>query len=115
MVLKKGFCEIFVRRYLTAVRVAIAKELIESFGYSQLEAARAVGMSQSLLNYILHGRRRNTYYMRIVENDGVRRWIQEFAKMLAEGKEVPLCSFCAIIAGCEETSRSRPDDQNCGV
>ncbi|MEM2220890.1 MAG: hypothetical protein QW836_10005 [Ignisphaera sp.] len=49
--LRKSFCEQFIKVYSTPIRVAIALNLINKYSFSRLQAAKTVGIPQPLLNY----------------------------------------------------------------
>ncbi len=92
--MKKAFCEVFTTRYASAIRLAIAKELVTTFGVSQLKAAKLAGVPQPLLNYVLHGRRRISGLREIYQSKEALAVIREVAKELLEGKTLYLCDVC---------------------
>ncbi len=92
--LKKAFCEVFTARYASAIRLAIAKELVTTFGVSQLRAAKLAGVPQPLLNYVLHGKRRISGLREIYQSEEALTVIREVARELLEGKSLYLCDVC---------------------
>ncbi len=97
MALKSSICEVFMSRYLPAIKAAIAKELIERYGYSQLRAAKMVGLKQPELNYILHGKRRSRELNELINNSIFRNIVREVAEKLHRGEDVSLCSICSTL------------------
>ncbi len=107
-VVKHSYCEVFVRYVLPAIRLLIAKELVEKHGYTQLEAAKALGISQPLLNYFLTGRRTPKYLLDISKSDKVRRIVKYFADCIRRGDkcaEALSCTLCRILKEAGEVHR----------
>ncbi len=105
---KHSYCEVYVRYVLPAIRLLIAKELIEKHGYTQLEVARALGVSQPLLNYYLTGRRSPKYLSRIASSEKIGRIVEYFAECVKRDEEcaerLP-CSLCRVLKESGEANR----------
>lgn len=93
--LVRAYCEVFAKKYATALRVAVAKELVEKYGMSQLEASRLAGVPQPLLNYVLRGRRRPRGLDEVERDPEARKLVESAAEALSKGKVVSMCSLCA--------------------
>ncbi len=95
--LERSFCEIFVSKYATAIRVAIAKELMEIYGISQLKASRLVGISQPLLSYAINNKRKIGGLKELYSNPITVELIRIIAKRLYEEKiSIDMCKVCTI-------------------
>ena len=96
--IRKSFCEQFIRGYSTAIRIAIALNLVNKYGLTQFQAAKAVGLPQPLLNYIIQGRRRIPNLERILRNEGFSELIDELSyRLLSKGAELNMCEICIRI------------------
>lgn len=93
-------CEVVGRHILPVFRSLIAKELIQRYGFTQVEAAKRVGTTQAAVSQYIHSKRG---FKRIEQFDRVLPMIQdaasETAKRIATEKlnsdEVVL-SFCRL-------------------
>lgn len=47
----KPFCEIIVADILPALRALVANELVQSYGFSQFDASRKLGMTQPAISH----------------------------------------------------------------
>ncbi|MEM1619773.1 MAG: helix-turn-helix domain-containing protein [Fervidicoccaceae archaeon] len=92
--LTRSFCELYLKNCATAIRVAVAKELINKYGYSQTEAAKLVGISQPLLNYVLKGKRRIRGLSEIEKSNEASEIIRRVADAINLGKVVDMCDVC---------------------
>ncbi|MEM1772046.1 MAG: hypothetical protein QXV81_06905 [Ignisphaera sp.] len=92
--IRKSFCELFIKIYSTPIRVAIALNLIERYSFSQLQAAKAVGLPQPLLNYVIKGRRRLHNLERVLGDGRVSKIVDELTDEIASGLELDMCSIC---------------------
>lgn len=95
--IKKSFCEQFIKKYSTSVRMAIALKLINKHGLSQFQAAKTVGVSQPLLNYFINGRRRYTELEKILKDRKIVEIIDEVANEIINGSELDMCKICIRI------------------
>ncbi len=97
---KYSYCEVFVKYVLPALRLLIAKELIEKHGFSQLEAAKALGVSQPLINYFIKGKRNPRFVKELAEVEGVKEVVEFFARCIKEQEECReelSCSVCYML------------------
>jgi len=92
--LKKAFCELFIARSASSIRLAIAMELVTTFGVSQSRAAKLAGIPQPLLNYVLRGKRSVFGLNEIYRNKEAVNVIREVAKELLDGRVLYLCDVC---------------------
>ena len=105
---KHSYCEIFVKYILPAVRLLIAKELIERHGYSQLEAAKALGISQPLINYFIKGKRNPKYVQELAKSKNVMKVVSYFADCIKEHgscAEELSCNLCQALKETGEIDR----------
>lgn len=92
-------CEIVVRYMLPALRSLIAKELIQKHGFSQVNAAKKLGITQAAISYYLYSKRGKKYLKSIESVDKMKATIEKFADDIAgEGlSNVEIISrFCEI-------------------
>ncbi len=101
---KYSLCEVFVRYVLPSLRMLLAEELILKYGFTQLEAARTLSISQPLINYYLRGRRRFGGVERLLKVPGIRRIVECVAERVAEerslkSKVIPniACMLCRAL------------------
>ncbi|HID80330.1 MAG TPA: hypothetical protein EYP48_01260 [Ignisphaera sp.] len=92
--LKKAFCELFIARSASSIRLAIAMELVTTFGVSQSKAAKLAGIPQPLLNYVLRGKRSVFGLNEIYKSKEAVNVIREVAKELLSGRILYLCDVC---------------------
>lgn len=96
----KPLCEIVVKYMLPAIRYLIAKELIETYGFLQMSAAKVLGLSQAAISYYMNSKRGQKWVSILSENEEVIKLIKSIAKEIAESKEeinVDLCKLCLMI------------------
>lgn len=105
---KYSYCEVFVKYILPAVRLLIARELIERHGFSQLEAAKALGISQPLINYFIKGRRNPKCVQEIAKSESVMRVVKYFAECIKEREDCAeelSCNLCQAIKESREIDK----------
>lgn len=118
-------CEVAVKSVVPAIRCAIAKQLIQTYGLKQREVASLLGITQTAVSkYTRHVRGR---VLKIEEVNEVTPVIIEIATSLANGhisrRELVerFCTACIIIRRnglmCKLCKRSDPsiDIQQCDV
>lgn len=97
----KVFCEIYVKNILPAIRALLAKELIQKYSKTQMEAAKLLEITQASINYYLYGKRCSRITKALNTIPEVRDMVGEIAKKIAENNELDigelLCNFCIII------------------
>lgn len=116
-------CEVAVKSVVPAIRSAIAKELIQSYGLKQKDVASLLGVTQTAVSkYTRHVRGR---VLKIEDVEEVRHMIMEIAVSLANGRMskyelvVRFCAVCSLIRRkglmCKLCKRSDPsiDVQQC--
>ncbi|RLE79220.1 MAG: hypothetical protein DRJ52_08865 [Thermoprotei archaeon] len=89
------FCEILSKKILPVMRVLIAKELIEKYNFTQLEAARILGISQPLLNYYLTGKRKVKYFDELSSVPVIVELSKKIAEAIAR-RELTVDYFCIV-------------------
>ena len=106
--IKHSYCEVYVKYVLPAIRLLIAKELIEKHGYTQLEVAKALGISQPLLNYYLTGRRSPKHLSKIAASERISKIVRYFANCVKKDEEcaekLP-CTLCRVLKESGEANR----------
>lgn len=95
--IKKSFCEQFIKRYSTPIRIAIALKLVNEYGVSQFQAAKIVGLPQPLLNYFINGKRTSRELEKILRNSEIDKIIDETTNEIVNGLEVDMCKICMRI------------------
>jgi len=94
-------CEVIVRYYLPAMRYRIAKELMENYGWTQVEVSSSLMITQAAVSKYMGGKldekSKNFSSMKEVK-DAARR----IARELAEEKKrsdsaVELCRVCGTL------------------
>ncbi len=92
--LRKSLCEKFIKRYSTAIRIAIALDLIRRYNLSQFQSAKLIGMPQPLINYVLQGRRRIRGLEEILDNPEAYSVLKEISDKIIGGEKIDLCEIC---------------------
>lgn len=90
------FCEVYTKNILPSLRALIARELINSYGYTQWSAAKALGITQPLINYYLKGRRGAKLLKELSNSKIIMDYVKLIAKSIAEGKLVKERIFCEL-------------------
>lgn len=94
-------CETAVKTVLPVARASVARKLVDSFGFSQTEAARRMGISQPAISQYrknIRGRAAGSF----AGNPAFAQAVGELAKRIAEGsvppKQIPeeLCRLCRM-------------------
>ncbi|QQG39569.1 MAG: helix-turn-helix domain-containing protein [Candidatus Aenigmatarchaeota archaeon] len=97
-------CEVVVHYVFPTVRALIARELIETHGLTQQEAAKRMGLTQPAISQY-NKQLRGSRVAAIKKNDEVMSKITEIASLLAKGEldaEHATTRFCEI---CEEAKK----------
>lgn len=82
----KTFCEIVVSDFLPAMRALVTKELINSYGMTQTDVARRMGMTQPAISYYLH-ELRGAKVKVLRNNERLMDLVKQVAAEVASGKE----------------------------
>jgi len=94
-------CEYSAKYVIPAVRLMIAEKLIEEYGFTQSEAARALGITQASISHYLHSKRGVKAVKRISKIKGVKRLIGRYADKLATSNTIlsqeDVCKICKVI------------------
>lgn len=92
------YCQVFNKKFLPAFRALLASKLVKEYGLTQTEVARLLGVKQSLVNYIVTGRRKVKYAEALGNIGFIRRLVDETAGELASGKKTldeEACKICS--------------------
>ncbi|MEM0026983.1 MAG: helix-turn-helix transcriptional regulator [Ignisphaera sp.] len=92
--IKKSFCEEFIKKYSTTLRIAIALNLVKKYNISQFQASKMTGVPQPLLNYIINGKRRIPRLEKILKNAQMSSLVDELSTKLIKGEELDMCNVC---------------------
>ncbi|ABN69786.1 transcriptional regulator-like protein [Staphylothermus marinus F1] len=94
--MKYSYCEVYVKRILPAIRILIAKELLEKYGYTQLGISKLLGVSQPFLNYYISGRRRPKYIVVLERDPLIRDIVKKEVDCLVKRKctNITPCDLC---------------------
>ncbi|MEM1537971.1 MAG: hypothetical protein QXU09_02375 [Thermoproteota archaeon] len=103
MVRLKPPCEAVSRYFLPAFRSLIAKRLIEDYAFTQVVAAKKLGVTQATISHYLYSKRGAKKLSQLEKTSGVKEVVTALAKEIAEGK-VPeeevvlrLCEACRAL------------------
>lgn len=101
----RPYCEIVVSELLPAIRAEITQELIEKYGFKQVEVSEELGITQAAVSQY-HRRRRGTRSNLLTEDKKVKDLIKDICSQVVshkiDSKEMHE-RFCEIC----ETVRSR--------
>ena len=77
-------CELFVKRIAPKLRAAVAKILIEKYGYTQIQVSQVLGLKQATISK----------YLRVnVKDENILKFAEEIADMMANGAHsTDICS-----------------------
>jgi len=104
--MKTSYCEVYIRHILPNVRVYIAEKLVKQYGFSQLEVAKLLGVTQPLINYYVTGRRKPKNTDKLVEIPVIRKVVDEAVSCLISNRKECLknltCVLCNVIRSSEE-------------
>jgi predicted transcriptional regulator len=91
----KTCCEVVVSDFLPALRALIAKELIQTYNFTQQEVAKKLKITQPAVSYYLH-ELRGTKVKSLSTKDEIVSWVKSFAAQIAsdQAKPINLLSFC---------------------
>lgn len=93
-----SYCVIFNRKVLPTIRAMLAVKLVEEYGLSQVEVAKYLGVRQSLVNYVVTGKRKAKYMDKIAELDEMNELVDKLSKEIALHRRSPnLCEVCEYI------------------
>ncbi len=95
--IRKSFCETFVMKYSTAIRILVAKELMERYGLSQLKASKLAGIPQPLLNYVINRKRKLKGLEDLYRNPKVIELIKSIAEEVYKGLDIDMCTICILL------------------
>ena len=92
-------CETVARYVLPVFRSYLSKELIEKYGYTQVETARKLGTTQAAISYYLHLKRGEDFVKELESMPLVKSAAIELAQNLANGEPSIIdvtMSFCKV-------------------
>ncbi len=90
----KSFCEQFIKKYSTAIRIAIALDLMNRYNMSQLRAAKLVDLPQPLLHYVIYRKRRIKGLERLLNDATILETIKKLSDRVVKGEQVDMCEIC---------------------
>jgi len=102
-------CEVVARYVLPVFRSTVAKELIEKYAFTQVQAAEKLGTTQAAISQYIHSKRG---YKRIEQFEDILPQIQsaasETAKRITTGKmgtEEVMSDFCKLCLSLREKGK----------
>jgi len=107
----KSFCEQFIKKYSTAVRVAIALDLMKRYDMSQFQAAKLVNLPQPLLHYALHKKRRIRNLEKLLSDAAALETIRYFSERVARGERLSMCEICTSLRKLVERDTQSSDQR----
>jgi len=105
----KSFCERFIKKYSTAIRVAIAFDLMKRYNMSQFQAAKLVNLPQPLLHYALHKKRNVKGLEELLNDAAALEAIRYFSERAAQGEQLSMCEICMSLRKLVERGTRRYD------
>ncbi|MEM1569657.1 MAG: transcriptional regulator [Candidatus Bathyarchaeia archaeon] len=94
-------CESSVKFILPAVRLLIAKKLIEKYKFTQISAAKALGTTQAAISHYMHSKRGWRLAEKLMNIEDVREFIEKSAEKIATSETYSInvfdiCQLCKI-------------------
>ena len=91
----KTCCEVVVSEFLPAFRALVAKELVQTYNFTQQEVAKKLKITQPAVSYYLHDLR-GSKVKSLYAKEEIVSWIKSFAAQIAANqvKSIDLLSFC---------------------
>ncbi|MBS7611596.1 transcriptional regulator [Candidatus Bathyarchaeota archaeon] len=94
-------CELSVKFILPAIRLLIAKKLIEKYNFTQTSAAKALGTTQAAISHYMHSKRGWRLAERLMKMEDVREFIEKSAEKIATSEihnvdVLDVCQLCKI-------------------
>lgn len=95
-------CESSVKFILPAVRLLIAKMLVEKYGFTQTSAAKALGTTQAAISHYVRLKRGWKLSEKLMSIDGIRNVVEKIAEDIATSKSLEpnvldICQICKAI------------------
>lgn len=93
-------CEEVIKEIIPTVRALIAKDLCLKYGFTQIEAAKKLGITQAAISQYISSKRGGKKLKKLKSLSGVKSLIQEISKNIAEGKiskkelSSKICTIC---------------------
>ncbi|MBI2547068.1 MAG: helix-turn-helix domain-containing protein [Candidatus Aenigmarchaeota archaeon] len=92
----KVFCETVFDDTLPAIRSIITNELVKTYGFTQGEAAKKIGITQPAVSQYLNGLR-GKRVQQITSNKTIMEWIKSITSEIASGDtklHEKICEIC---------------------
>ena len=92
-------CEVVARDVLPAIRSLVAKELIEHYGFTQMIAARKLGITQAAISYYRDAKRGGKHLKQLEANPTIKKGIDEISEGIAKdvlNQEAVALKFCQL-------------------
>ncbi len=91
-------CEISAKYIIPALRLMIAKKLIEEYHITQSEVARLLGVTQPSISHYLNSRRGARTAKALAKSKEVREYVDKYVKRVissgAPPDDLPFCIVC---------------------
>lgn len=91
-------CELSAKYVIPALRLMIAKRLIEKHGLTQLEVAKLLGVTQPSISHYLNSKRGIRMAKTLSRSRDVREYVDRYVEeIMASGsppKDMPFCAIC---------------------
>lgn len=91
-------CELSAKYVIPALRLMIAKKLIEKHGLTQSEVAKLLGVTQPSISHYLNSKRGIRMAKILLRSKDVREYVDRYVeKILVSGsppKDLPFCAIC---------------------
>jgi len=91
-------CEVSARYVIPAIRLMIARKLIDEYGLTQSEVARLLGVTQPSISHYLNSKRGIKMARALSRSKEIRDYVDEYVKKtISTGsppRDMPLCRIC---------------------
>lgn len=101
-------CEYIVHFALPTFRSLVARELVEKYGFTQVEAAKRLGTTQAAISQYLSSKRGERRSKKFASIPAVRSTVEDVASGIASSKIMSMdaielfCKLCASLRGMED-------------
>ena len=91
-------CEISAKYVIPAIRLMIARKLIDEYGLTQSEVARLLGVTQPSISHYLNSKRGIKMARTLSRSKEIRNYVDEYVKRtISTGsppRDMSLCKIC---------------------
>ncbi|MBM5805673.1 MAG: helix-turn-helix domain-containing protein [Candidatus Verstraetearchaeota archaeon] len=91
-------CELIAKYVLPVFRALVAKELLETYSFSQNEVAEKLGITQAAVSHYINSKRGAVMMSELEKIPGVKETVTDVSKSLAgkSGSDEMILAFCRL-------------------